>query len=161
MCCVAGSATLGQSFSGSSCARVSAFCQLRSLVPLSGWTGERRRTVVVGADVQHARLATRNGLREPEQRRAQRGDPLRGKHLGGVEGGPRGGDLDAVPLARDARAGELGVVEAGVVERLLGAVGVRGEGLQEDAAADGVDVLLAHEDGLGVAPLDIVLSRLL
>lgn len=114
-------------------------------------------TVEVRADVQHAGLAASNGLRETEQRRAEGGDALRGQNLGGVQGWSRGGDLDAVAVPANASSGKLLVIEVGVVEGSLEVVGLGWQGLEKDAAADQVDVLLAHEDSLGVAVSDIAL----
>jgi hypothetical protein len=108
----------------------------------------RALTVVVRADVKHASLAASNGLWQAEESRSEGRNTLRRELLGGVQRGTGGGDLDAVAVPADASTSEFLVVQTGVVEGELGVVCLGGQGLEEDATADHVDVLLAHEHSL-------------
>jgi hypothetical protein len=105
-------------------------------------------TVVVRADVQHASLTASNSLRQAEESRSEGRNTLRRELLGSVQRGTGGGDLDAVAVPANASTSELLVVQTGVVEGELGVVCLGRQGLEEDATADHVDVLLAHEDSL-------------
>lgn len=102
-------------------------------------------TVVVRADVEHASLTASNSLWQAEESRSEGRNTLRRELLSSVQRRTSGGDLDAVAVPADASPGKLLVVQAGVVEGELGVVCLGRQGLEEDATADHVDVLLAHE----------------
>lgn len=103
--------------------------------------------VVVRADVEAAGLAAGDGLGDAEEGGAQDGDALGLQGLGGVEGRPGAGDLDAEAVAADAVGAELAIVQAGVGQGDDRVVGLGRQRLQQHAAADEVNVLFAHQHG--------------
>lgn len=84
-----------------------------------------KRTVEVRADGEAARLAGRDGLRDAEQRCAERADAFLAQLAAGVERGSRRRDLDAEPVFGNTRLVKLMSVGAGVGNSLGLIVGVK------------------------------------
>jgi hypothetical protein len=93
-------------------------------------------------------LTASNSLRKTEEGSPKGRDALGRENLCGIQGWASGRDLDAEAIAADAGAGKFAVIQAGMVKGRLEVVGLGGQGLKEDAALDGIDILLAHQDGL-------------
>jgi hypothetical protein len=92
---VAGSSTLGQRVSSSAWARHSE----EPVNALSRAHPACRLTVIIRADVQAASLTGGNGLRETEERGAERADTLVVEDTGRCQGRSSAGDFDAETVA--------------------------------------------------------------
>lgn len=101
-------------------------------------------TIQVWADIQHSRLTTRNRLREPENRRPQRANPLSLQHRCRIQRRARRGNLDKVLRLRNSRSFKLSCVRSRVVQHSLRIVRLVRIDLQRDAPLYVANVGLAH-----------------
>lgn len=102
-------------------------------------------TIVIGTDVQTARLASSDGLGKTEERRSEGRNALLFQDGAHAQSRAGTGDLDAESILGDTNLVEFPRVQSSMLEDLVGVVRIGREDLQENATLDVAYVLFAHK----------------